>query len=160
MPPGSPKWQRRFQLDLQREWFLCRRPDPWPHRLRELGQRGVLIEAAELGLITELRCSMPECHCPEGRFHFEPKTHPPTLWAPSADHYPILERDGGHLVPQNAGEKAGSRATVSFNDRWSERQAVSRPGRDKRLSDGSSMHQTVSSICRIQPARQPDRTRL
>ncbi len=70
-------------------------------QLRELGQRGILITAAQQGIITELRCTMPECLCPQGPEHFEKKTHPPTDWAPSVDHYPRLKRDGGQLVIGN-----------------------------------------------------------
>ena len=33
--------------------------------LKDLGVKGPLIKAAELGYITELRCGMPKCFCPE-----------------------------------------------------------------------------------------------
>ena len=70
-------------------------------RLRELGVRGVLVQMAQRGQIVEVRCEMPTCYCPSGRAHFDPKSHPPDLWDPSADHYPRLRSDGGHLVPWN-----------------------------------------------------------
>jgi Recombinase len=70
-------------------------------RLRELGVRGVLVQMAKRGQIIELRCEMPKCYCPSGRGHFVQKTHPPGPWAPSADHYPLLKSDGGHLDPWN-----------------------------------------------------------
>jgi hypothetical protein len=70
-------------------------------QLRLLGQRGILITAAERGDIKEMACTMHECLCPQGRDHFERKSHPPTDWAPSVDHYPILKKDGGKLVLGN-----------------------------------------------------------
>jgi hypothetical protein len=70
-------------------------------RLRGLGVRGVLVQMAERGQLFDLRCEMPQCYCDKGRDHFEPKTRPMTNWAPNADHYPTLKRDGGHLKPWN-----------------------------------------------------------
>jgi hypothetical protein len=70
-------------------------------QLRALGTRGVLVQMAERGQIIELRCEMPTCYCHKGRGHFDPKSTPLTSWAPSADHYPKLKADGGHLVPWN-----------------------------------------------------------
>jgi hypothetical protein len=66
-------------------------------QLQLLGQRGILLTAAKQGEITELCCDAPECLCPEGRHHFEKKTHPPKDWAPSADHFPKLKSEGGKL---------------------------------------------------------------
>jgi hypothetical protein len=72
-------------------------------QLRALGvRRGVLIRMAQRGQIIELRCEMPKCYCHKGRGYFEPRTHPQrSVWAPSADHYPQLQADGGKLVPWN-----------------------------------------------------------
>lgn len=70
-------------------------------RLRELGTRGVLVQMAQRGQIIELRCEMPNCYCDKGRGYFEPKSVSRAPWAPSADHYPRLKADGGHLVPWN-----------------------------------------------------------
>ena len=70
-------------------------------RFRELGVRGVLVQMAERGQIVELRCEMPTCYCHQGRAQFDPKFHPPGPWAPSADHYPRLKSEAGHLVPWN-----------------------------------------------------------
>ena len=72
-------------------------------QLRALGvRRGVLIRMAQRGQIIELRCEMPKCYCHKGRSYFEPRTHPQrSVWAPSADHYPQLQADGGKLVPWN-----------------------------------------------------------
>jgi hypothetical protein len=70
-------------------------------RLRELGVRGVLVQMAQRRQIVELRCEMPTCYCHKGRAHFDRKSQPPGPWAPSADHYPRLKSDGGHLVPCN-----------------------------------------------------------
>jgi hypothetical protein len=70
-------------------------------QLRALGTRGVLVQMAERGQIIELRCEMPRCYCHKGRGHFDPKSTPMSEWAPSADHYPRLKADGGHLVSWN-----------------------------------------------------------
>jgi hypothetical protein len=56
---------------------------------------------AERGQLLELRCEMPMCYCHKGRAYFEPKSAPLPPWAPSADHYPRLKADGGHLGPWN-----------------------------------------------------------
>jgi hypothetical protein len=69
--------------------------------LRRLGTKGVLVRMAERGQLIELRCEMPKCYCPKGRGHFDPKSDSREAWAPSADHYPRLKADGGHLVPWN-----------------------------------------------------------
>jgi hypothetical protein len=72
-------------------------------QLRKLGVRGgVLVRMAQSGQIIELRCEMPKCYCHKGRSYFERRTHPQrSVWAPSADHYPQLQADGGKLVPWN-----------------------------------------------------------
>jgi hypothetical protein len=72
-------------------------------QLRKLGvRRGVLVRMAQSGQIIELRCEMPKCYCHKGRGSFEKRTHPQrSVWAPSADHYPLLKADGGELVPEN-----------------------------------------------------------
>lgn len=70
-------------------------------QLRELGQRGILTLPAELGGILDLLCDMDVCYCPFGRGYFDPKLHPPTSWNPSADHHPVLKKDGGQLVLGN-----------------------------------------------------------
>ena len=70
-------------------------------QLRKLGTRGVLVQMAQRGQIIELRCEMPKCYCHKGRSHFEPKAIPLPDWAPTADHYPRLKKDGGHLVASN-----------------------------------------------------------
>ena len=70
-------------------------------RLRALGTRGVLVQMAQRGQIIALRCEMPKCYCHKGRSYFEPKSTSRRDWAPSADHYPRLKADGGHLVPWN-----------------------------------------------------------
>jgi hypothetical protein len=70
-------------------------------RLLGLGTKGVLVQMAKRGQLIELRCEMPSCYCPKGRGHFEPNGVPLTDWAPSADHYPWLKADGGHLDPWN-----------------------------------------------------------
>jgi hypothetical protein len=70
-------------------------------QLRALGTRGVLVQMAERGQIIELRCEMPMCYCHKGRGYFDRKSHPPTAWVPSPDHYPQLRADGGRLVRWN-----------------------------------------------------------
>ena len=77
------------------------RGDPLEGRLRALGTRGVLVQMAQRGQINKLQCEMPNCYCHKGRSHFDPKSTPMSDWAPSADHYPRLKADGGHLVPWN-----------------------------------------------------------
>jgi hypothetical protein len=70
-------------------------------QLRKWGVRGVLVQIADRGQIIELRCEMPDCYCPKGRGHFDPKAIPPPDWAPSPDHYPKLKAHGGQLRPDN-----------------------------------------------------------
>ena len=65
------------------------------------GTRGVLVQMAQRGQIIDLRCEMPKCYCHKGRGYFDPISAPLPAWAPSADHYPRLKADGGHLVPWN-----------------------------------------------------------
>ena len=69
--------------------------------LRTRGVGGVLLQMAVDGQLVEFRCEMPSCYCPKGRGHFDPKSQPPSDWAPSADHYPKLKLHGGHLRPWN-----------------------------------------------------------
>jgi hypothetical protein len=75
--------------------------DTLERRLRALGTRGVLVQMAQRGQIIELRCEMPKCYCHKGRGHFEKRSTVRSDWAPSADRYPRLKADGGHLVPWN-----------------------------------------------------------
>lgn len=77
--------------------------------LKKLGVKGVLIQAAEQGYITELACQMPECRCPEelgGRRHFEELTDDLSdlkeAWMPTHEHFPRTAREGGHRVVDNA----------------------------------------------------------
>ncbi len=70
-------------------------------QLRALGVTGVLVRMAEGGQLLKLQCEMPKCYCHKGRGWFEPKAIPSPSWAPSPDHYPTLESDGGKLVPWN-----------------------------------------------------------
>jgi hypothetical protein len=67
--------------------------------LRALGVKGVLVQMAERGQLMELRCEMPQCYCPKGRAHFDPRSNPMTDWAPNPDHYPVPKWAGGHLLP-------------------------------------------------------------
>jgi hypothetical protein len=70
-----------------------------------LGVKGILIKAAELGYITEVRCGMPKCFCPEelgGARYFEPFTDEYTDWSPTHEHFPVAKRDGGHRTPDNS----------------------------------------------------------
>lgn len=73
--------------------------------LRKRGVRGVLIQAAEQGYITELACQMPKCFCPEelgGASHFEPLTDDLSDWMPTHEHFPRSKRKGGHRVVENS----------------------------------------------------------
>ena len=56
---------------------------------------------AYAGQLLELNCEMPKCYYHKGRGSFDTKTHPPTNWAPSADHYPVPKTAGGQLKPWN-----------------------------------------------------------
>src|SRR6266508_2896181 len=72
--------------------------------LRELGVRGILVTMAEKGYIIELACAMPECLSPDelgGRGYFEPRAPGLSDWMPTADHFPRLKKDGGHLDVDN-----------------------------------------------------------
>ncbi len=87
------------------------RPPPDPARgaaaarkLKALGVKGILIEAAELGYITQVACRMPECFCPEelgGACYFEPVTDELTDWMPTHEHFPRPKREGGHRSLDN-----------------------------------------------------------
>ena len=77
--------------------------------LKKLGVKGVLIQAAEQGYITELACQMRVCHCPEelgGRHHFEERaddlSDPKEAWMPTHEHFPRSAREGGHRDVDNA----------------------------------------------------------
>ncbi|MDQ3730063.1 MAG: hypothetical protein M3355_10805 [Actinomycetota bacterium] len=72
--------------------------------LRRLGVKGILITAAEAGYITEAKCGMPKCRCPEelgGAWHFEPVAVK-SDWSPTHEHFPIPERDGGQRTVENS----------------------------------------------------------
>src|SRR5512132_2773928 len=87
------------------------RPPPDPARgaeaarkLKALGVKGILIEAAELGYITQVACKMPECFCPEelgGACYFEPVTPELSDWMPTVEHYPLSQREGGKETVDN-----------------------------------------------------------
>jgi hypothetical protein len=73
--------------------------------LKGFGVKGILIEAAEQGYITQLACKMPECFCPEelgGAGHFEPVTAALSDWMPTHEHFPISKREGGHRTVDNS----------------------------------------------------------
>lgn len=64
------------------------------------GVRGILWQLARDGQIVDVRCEMPQCYCPQGRRHFDPRG-PHADWEPTADHYPRLKMHGGHLTADN-----------------------------------------------------------
>lgn len=73
--------------------------------LKALGVKGTLIKAAELGYITEVRCGMPTCFCPEelgGASYFAPRTKQWNDWEPTFEHYPIPKVEGGRKTVDNA----------------------------------------------------------
>jgi hypothetical protein len=73
--------------------------------LKRLGAKRILINAAELGYITQMKCGMPECFCPEelgGAWYFEPVTAELRDWMPTLEHFPISKRDGGRESVDNA----------------------------------------------------------
>jgi len=72
-------------------------------QLRQLHRDGILVTAAEQGLITELACQMLECLCPEelgGKYRFDPLPGPLSDWVPTPDHR-VLKSEGGHLTLDN-----------------------------------------------------------
>jgi hypothetical protein len=78
-------------------------------RLKELGVKGTLINAAEQGYITQLACMMPKCFCPEelgGACHFEPVTDDwrdwRSDWMPTLEHFPVSKKEGGKAAVDNA----------------------------------------------------------
>lgn len=73
---------------------------PAVQRLESLGVRGILRQLAERGQIIDVRCEMPQCYCPRGREHFDPRSGR-SDWEPTADHYPTLKSRGGQLTPDN-----------------------------------------------------------
>jgi hypothetical protein len=75
--------------------------DDLAHQLRALGVKGVLVQMAERGQLLALKCEMPQCYHHKGRGAFDPVSAPPTKWAPSPDHYPILKSAGGQRIPEN-----------------------------------------------------------
>ena len=74
-------------------------------RLRELGVKGILITAAESGYITEVKCGMPQCFCPEelgGVGYFAPRTSQWNDWEATLEHYPNCEARRGRKAVDNA----------------------------------------------------------
>ena len=78
-------------------------------KLKALGVKGILIEAAEQGYITQLACKMPECFCPEelgGACYFEPVTNEwgdwRSDWMPTLEHFPVSKKEGGKAAVDNA----------------------------------------------------------
>lgn len=69
-------------------------------KLEALGVRGILRQLARDGQLVDVRCEMPQCYCFRGRGYFDPRSTG-SEWSPTADHYPRLKSDGGHLVPGN-----------------------------------------------------------
>ncbi len=73
--------------------------------LSDRGVTGILIQMAKNGQILALKCEMPTCYCPDGPEHFDPRPDPrygpEDKWSPNADHYPVLDKDGGELRPWN-----------------------------------------------------------
>ena len=67
--------------------------------------KGILVRAAELGYITEVKCGMPQCFCPEelgGASYFAPRTNQWNDWEATLEHYPIAKLDGGRKAVDNA----------------------------------------------------------
>jgi hypothetical protein len=74
-------------------------------RLRDLGVKGILVQAAELGYVTEVKCGMPQCFCPEelgGAWYFESLTGGYSDWNPTHEHFPLSKREGGHRTVDNS----------------------------------------------------------
>lgn len=71
-------------------------------QLRSMGAASILVEAAELGLITEFGCGMPECLCPVelgGRTYFDSET--PEHWHGIVARHPKRKEDGGQRTLDN-----------------------------------------------------------
>jgi hypothetical protein len=74
-------------------------------KLKSLGVKGKLIEAAELGYFVEVKCGMPKCFCPEelgGAGYFAPRTNQWNDWEVTFEHYPLPKRAGGRRTVDNA----------------------------------------------------------
>jgi hypothetical protein len=76
--------------------------------LRERGVSRALIRAAEQGYITEFKCMMETCFCPDelgGASHFEPHSDDPkdwtNDWTPTIEHFPVPARDKGKETANN-----------------------------------------------------------
>jgi len=70
--------------------------------LEDLGVRAgdILWRLARDGQLIDVCCEMPQCHCPRGRSHFDPRS-PGADWMPTANHYPRLKMHGGRQTPDN-----------------------------------------------------------
>lgn len=71
-------------------------------RLKSIGAAPILVEAAELGLIAEFGCGMPECLCPVelgGRTYFD--SDAPDHWRGIVACYPKRREDGGQRTLGN-----------------------------------------------------------
>lgn len=71
--------------------------------LRELGVRGILITAAKKGYISELKCEMKPCRCPDelgGAEHFDRVPEDLRDWMPTAEHIEWKSM-GGKLTVDN-----------------------------------------------------------
>ena len=58
-----------------------------------MGVKGTLIKAAELGHVTEVRCGMPKCFCPEelgGASYFSPRTKQWNDWEATFENVPLI----------------------------------------------------------------------
>lgn len=86
--------KRVTQLDQDRQVLVL--------DLGKIGvRRGILVQMAKDGQITELRCETPKCYCPKGRRHFPQPPIPGSEWEPTVDHYPMLKSNGGRRDPWN-----------------------------------------------------------
>ena len=63
--------------------------------------RGILIQAAKAGRITELRCGMPYCFAPDPN-RFDPHGVPLGPWMPTHEHFPLAKRHKGTRDVTNA----------------------------------------------------------
>ena len=92
------------------------RPPPDPARgaeaakeLKRLGVKGILI-TAERGYITQVKCGVPKCFCPEelgGASHFVSVTEY-SDWNPTHEHFPRPRRDGAKEPPTTQSLRTGS----------------------------------------------------
>jgi hypothetical protein len=86
--------------------------------LRRLVVGGVLVQAAELGYITEVKCGMPKCFCPEelgGAWHFDPVADTVADWMPTHEHSRSQSETGYIELPRTRSLPTASATGIDFS---------------------------------------------